>query len=66
MVILSGGNCVRVPISNKMEVRGRHLLVNRKLIPLSQKQVQAIVGNLRTFPFFSLRPNHARLVNHGL
>lgn len=42
MVILSGGNCVRVPIANNMEERGRNLLVNRKLIPLSQKESQAI------------------------
>ena len=47
MVILSGGNCVRVPISKKMEVRGRHLLLNRKLIPLYQKQVQAICRKSR-------------------
>ena len=55
MVILSGGNCVRVPISNKMEVRGRHLLVNRKLIPLSQKQGQVICRKSQDISLFLLQ-----------
>ena len=55
MVILSGGNCVRVPIANNMEERGRDPLVNRKLIPLSQKQGQAICRKSQDISLFLLQ-----------